>query len=78
MDNSFKLSDADLKNALDSLDETGGFLIKEKEFRYLIEYFVNKDRRMAKDAKKQCPLRCGCLDSTVECHDLKCLDRRLP
>ncbi len=44
MDNNYKLSDASFKQMLNSLDDTGGFLIKEREFRYWVEYFVNSDR----------------------------------
>ena len=40
----FKMSDKDFDKIIDSLDETAGFLIKESELRYWIEYFVNKDR----------------------------------
>ena len=47
LNDTFRLSDADLKEALDSLDETCGFLIKEAEFRYWIEVFVNRDRHNA-------------------------------
>jgi len=40
----FKLSPAELERAIDSLDETGGFLIKGSELKYWIEYYVNKHR----------------------------------
>ncbi len=42
MDN-FKLSESELEKIVDSLDETGGYLIKEKELIYWIEYFVNRE-----------------------------------
>ena len=44
MPEEFKMSDKDFDKIIDSLDETAGFLIKESELRYWIEYFVNKDR----------------------------------
>ncbi len=39
----FKLSDRQMQKIIDSLDETGGFLIKESELKYWIEYFVNNE-----------------------------------
>ena len=42
----FKLSDTDLATVLESLDETGGHLIKESELRFWIEHFVNTDRAL--------------------------------
>lgn len=41
----FKLTQEALDFIIDSLDDTGGFIIKEKELRYWIEYFVNLDRQ---------------------------------
>jgi len=40
----FTLSATDMQTLIDSLDETGGLLIKESELRLWIEHFVNKDR----------------------------------
>ena len=40
----FKLSPTELERVIDSLDETGGFLIKGSELKYWIEYYVNKHR----------------------------------
>lgn len=40
----FKLSEHYLSVIIDSLDQTGGFLIKESELRYWIEKIVNEDR----------------------------------
>ncbi|GAG69763.1 unnamed protein product [marine sediment metagenome] len=40
----YKLSDTGLSTIVDSLDETGGYLIKESELRYWIERIVNEDR----------------------------------
>jgi len=41
----FELSNDNLISIIDSLDDTGGYLIKASELRYWIEYFVNKDRK---------------------------------
>ena len=41
---SYKLSDKALSIIIDSLDDTGGYLIKESELRYWIERIVNEDR----------------------------------
>lgn len=41
----YKLSDEDLLDIMDSLDDTGGFLIKESELVYWIERLVNEDRK---------------------------------
>ena len=43
-DHTFKLSDENLAGVIGSLDETGGYLIKESELRYWIETFVNRER----------------------------------
>ncbi len=40
----FKLSEHYLSTIIDSLDQTGGFLVKESELRYWIERIVNEDR----------------------------------
>jgi hypothetical protein len=40
----FTLSDEDFAKIIDSLDSTGGYLVKESELRYWIEKFVNRDR----------------------------------
>ena len=41
----YELSDEDLSIIIDSLDDTGGYLIKESELRYWIERAVNEDRK---------------------------------
>ena len=41
----YRLSDEDLNDIIDSLDQTGGVLIKESELRYWIERLVNEDRK---------------------------------
>ena len=41
---SYKLPDVVLSTLVDSLDETGGYVIKESELRYWIEKIVNEDR----------------------------------
>ena len=46
----FKLSDKQMEKIVDSLDGTGGFLVKESELRYWIEYFV--DREIKKHIEK--------------------------
>ncbi len=40
----FAISQTEVDNILNSLDETGGFLMKESELKYWIEFFVNKHR----------------------------------
>jgi len=40
----FTLTTSDMGQVVDSLDESGGFLIKGSELKYWIEYFVNRDR----------------------------------
>jgi len=40
----YKLSDKDYLTIIDSLDDIGGFLIKESELTYWIERLVNEDR----------------------------------
>lgn len=40
----YKLSKIALSAILDSLDETGGFLMKPSELKYWIEKIVNEER----------------------------------
>lgn len=54
----FELSDKDFDRIIFSLDETGGYLIKETELRFWIEFFVKRELSKIKirsiyDAKKQ-------------------------
>ena len=42
----FKLSQEEFNHIIESLDQTGGYLIKEWELRHCIEEAVNKDRKM--------------------------------
>jgi hypothetical protein len=39
----FTLSSEDFERIVDSLDQTGGYVIKEMELRYWIEYYVNRE-----------------------------------
>lgn len=42
MSHKFILTDGEFSAIIDSLDETAGFLIKESELRYWVEFFANK------------------------------------
>jgi len=41
----YHLSVEQLLTIIDSLDDTGGFVIKESELRFWIERIVNEDRK---------------------------------
>ena len=49
----FKLSDEELKSIYNSLDDTGGHLIKESELKFWIEFFVNREMKKPKRPKDQ-------------------------
>ena len=50
----FELSDDDINAIIDTLDETGGILIKESELKFWIEHWVNRDRRQRPSGDGQC------------------------
>ena len=41
----FELSTEETRKIIESLDDTGGFLIKGSELRHWVAHYVNKDRK---------------------------------
>ena len=41
----FKTTDEAMNKIIDSLDGTGGYIIKSNELKYWIDHFVNEDRK---------------------------------
>jgi len=40
----WKMSDEEMQSVMGKLDESAGMLIKESEFRFWVEHFVNRER----------------------------------